>query len=106
MFVQSPRVSLSSDSDARKRKRGLARFAGHFTRCLEPAIHDPHVGNPTHLRKLRHLITTQLNGSSHLQLRMHVLRELCGYRARERVPELWRRLRAAADSPRNELAEW
>src|SRR5467141_357367 len=59
---------------------------------------------PAKLRVLRQGSSAELNGSAHLQLRMHVLRGLRREQTAQCVPELRRRFCRAADPPGEGMA--
>src|SRR5882672_9433585 len=63
----------------------------------------PHARTQTDLRELQHGAASRVARSAHLQLRVHLLRDLCRRRAGERLPELRRRIRSPAREALEEL---
>jgi hypothetical protein len=61
-------------------------------------------GTTPQLRVLRRGLAAGLYARSHLLLRMHLLRRLRRNRATQRLPELWRRVCAAAHPARERMA--
>ena len=83
------------------RESGKEAFGHYYCNALKllvypvgkqiPAnIGDNNASVATELRMLRHGFVARFDSSTHLQLRVHVLRELYRYFTAWHLPELWR----------------
>ena len=83
----------------------LFAAAGGYSADYRTPRSSPHAGTAPDLRALQHGFAAGLDRGAHLQLRVHLLLGVRGGRAAERLPQLRRRLRAAAD-PSGAARRW
>lgn len=94
-----PRRKCDPTATVAQQRHCAAVVTDPFSHRDQAAGKNPHARTPTHLRKLPQAVAAGLDRGAHLHLRVHVLRALRRGPARQRLPELRRRLHAAPDPP-------